>query len=855
MTTERAKTSVELRHKELSPTRQASDAAPGKARLARLGFLAALALLPPAAALAQQQPRYSQSPEYQAMLAELRTPAPSPAYLATGVRPTADPQLHVETQETAAGLQLSTTAAQLVWTKDTGQLTWTNLSAKKSWTIGSPQPASACSAPSAAPTPPSHVREGNRWTLQGGCAGGTVQIEFLHAELLRVTFADRTDPGHALELHVSGGGPYFGLGERFGQAALAGTSLDVRPQDRLGEPGHDWTYVAVPFVYAPSGLGLYADTAFDTQFRFNEADTDFDLRLARQPVPLYLFAEPSPKAVLTAYTGITGRPPATPQWVFGPWITALQGKGAVLDAARRIRVEAVPTSALWIYDEQDEPNNLGWPFWFNSYYGDPRTLNDELHGEGFRVLTYVHPYLREKQFPFPTSNPVFTHALADHLMQLNAAGKPAGPNFENVQTGNIDFTNPRAVDLWQTMITNAVAGQGFDGWMEDFGEWVRDGDQLAGGNSTTLSELYPLLDHKVTTRVAQALNPQIAPFVRSGAPGSQGVSVVMWGGDQAPNYSRDYGLPSVVTAGITAGMSGFSTWGPDILSTGSDKELWMRWVEFGALTPVMRDHVWMKPEHSWNLWSDAETAAQWRRYAVLHSSLLPYFATLADEAHRTGVPILRHLALEYPNDPHVATAEYEYLLGQDMLVAPVVSGGTALRTFYLPQGEWVNFWSGDHLTGGQDATVSSSVGTIPIVVRAGSILPFKPEEDTGHMDWNDPHLLDGALVWRAFPASTGSADRTFTLPNGTAAHFLQKGSIGSIQGTSKQPRDYEVVLRTMVEPTETRLNGVLIGALNRNLPGKEGTRYWWNPSSFELHVVFRAADFKLDLSGLRTTLY
>ena len=142
--------------------------------------------------------------------------------------------------------------------------------------------------------------------------------------------------------------------------------------------------MAIPFVYNPGGLGLYADTAFDTRFRFNEADSSFDMKLADGPVPIYLFTEATPKAVLSAYTAITG----------------LQGKGPVLEAAQRIRTQGIPASALWIYDQNDQTNNLGWPFWFASYYGDARTFVDTLHGLGYKVLTYVHPYVRQQVLPY-----------------------------------------------------------------------------------------------------------------------------------------------------------------------------------------------------------------------------------------------------------------------------------------------------------------------------------------------------------------------------------------------------------------------------------------------------------------------
>ena len=403
------------------------------------------------------------------------------------------------------------------------------------------------------------------------------------------------------------------------------------------------------------------------------------------------------------------------------------------------------------------------------------------------------------------------------------------------------------------MITSAVRTQGFDGWMEDFGEWVRDTDRFAAGTGRTLSELYPLLYHKITVRIAQSINPAVVPFSRSGSPGSQGFSPAVWGADQSADWSRDYGLPSVVTAGITAGMSGYSMWGPDILSTGSNRDLWNRWVEFGALSPVMRDHVWDKPVGSFNIFSDEATTAYFRRWAAFHSSLLPYFETYALEASRTGIPIIRHTVLEFPDDPRSATAEYQYLLGRELLIAPVVQAGQTLRTLYLPKGEWVNFWNGDVLTGGQDVTVPSYV--IPILVRAGSVLPFKPEEEAGRWNWDDPEILSTSLVWRMFPSKTGSADTTFTLPNGTSAHLVQHGATVALEGKSKTDRDYELILRSKLEPTGVRLNGAALAAYTPGPSGRAASQWWWNPSSAELHVRFRGTNFHCEVDGVALTQY
>jgi alpha-glucosidase (family GH31 glycosyl hydrolase) len=332
----------------------------------------------------------------------------------------------------------------------------------------------------------------------------------------------------------------------------------------------------------------------------------------------------------------------------------------------------------------------------------------------------------------------------------------------------------------------------------------------------------------------QALNPNIVSFSRSGFIGTQQWSPMLWGGDQQHNWTRDLGLPSVVTAGITAGMSGYSTWGPDIISDGPDRELWMRWAEFGALTPVMRDHPWSRPRFSIDLWHDPGTIALFRRYAILHTSLLPYFATYAAEAHRTGVPILRHLVLEYPEDPRAATAEYQYLLGESLLIAPVIEQGAVNRKLYLPKGDWLNYWTGDHLTGGMDVTVPAPLEQIPIFVRAGSILPFKPENQAATLNWSDPNLLAGPLVWKAYPGRAGSTS-TFTLPDGTSATLQTTQGGLRIVGASPTVRSYEVVTAMDTEPTALQLN-------NQPLP-QQGWRY--DPAAHLVHAIFTAAGFTL----------
>ncbi len=341
-----------------------------------------------AMSLHAQSGTYASSAEYQGMLEELHAPAPSPIFLATGTRPLPEQDLKVKVHDTRGRLELKTQSLQITIDRPAATLTMLNLANPRqrgsSPLQGKPRP-HPCRSPLPPSLLPSPISPGNKTpgpsltNLQPETRPSPSDCCMQAWQHCRLRAASSPAPAPAagpapLTIHIAGADPCFGLGERFHQAALSHTHFDVRPADRSGEPGHNWSYVAIPLVYTPTGLGLYADTVFDTNFNFNDAGSAFDLRVANTPVTFYLLSAPNPKAILEQYTALTGRPENPPLWTFGPWITALQGRDAVLEEAQRIRTEGIPASALWVFDELDEPNNLGWPFWFSSYYGDPARL-------------------------------------------------------------------------------------------------------------------------------------------------------------------------------------------------------------------------------------------------------------------------------------------------------------------------------------------------------------------------------------------------------------------------------------------------------------------------------------------------
>ncbi len=815
---------------------------------------------------AQDQP-FSSSSEYRSMLQELHQDQVRPSHMSTGtLLATAQPPSNLKVDQSAAALRLDTDLWRLEISKDRWGVALTNKQTQLTWRLAGLSFASDGVVGNQARAGASTLqltkvesveRQGNVWRLQVEIAGSTapasIEIEAISPKVIRLSIRSQHSEDNAnMRLNFIAAGPYFGLGERFDRVKLDGLRSVLRPEDLLGKPGHNWTYIPVPFLFTPRGLGMYLDTAAVSTFDLSGADRGmFSIELEHSSVDAYFFIG-EPKTILEDYTALTGRTPVPPPWTFGVWICSYQGPDQVLDDARRLRKEKIPSSAIWIFDVMGQGDIMGWPLWWTGYYPDPRNLTDQLHNLGFKVLTYVHPYLRSVLDPYNLPNPAFEEGVRTDLFILNSAGKPTGPGFEPFVDGNIDFTSTSNVDWWEQKIRGIVLRDNFDGWMEDFGEWVNDTDRFAAGvTGRKMANLNPLFYHRITYEIARKAKPDVVPFDRSGYAGSQGYTRVIWGGDQFPNWTQDYGLPSVVRAGITAGMSGFAVWGPDIAGNGYSTELWTRWVEFGALTPVMRNHLWNKPYGAVDLWHDPQTIDTFRLYAGLHVSLFPYFYTYAHEAAKNGLPIIRDLLLEFPNDPKTYDAGDEYMLGDKILVAPVLKQGASSRSLYLPGGSWVNFWTGQISQGNRQVTVPAPLEQIPILVRSGSIIPFiSPETQTLAQDLPDHKLreLTNNLIWRVFPASVPSHD-SFTLYDGTSAIARQDAAETSVQvENSPSVRRYEVVMTATNKPRKVTVSGESLSALNAEEYRDHKNGWRINANDRTLHVRFSGTNFKLSVA-------
>ena len=812
--------------------------------------------------VAAQTPSYASGTEYKSLLQQLHDDPVRPSRMGTGsllAQQAAPPRLDV--REDRNTLRIACAQWKLEIAKQHGQMAVTNQRTGLVWRLGATpeeggvawtrSPKEKTTAVSLAGLR-SIERTGNRWRMQvalaGSAATATIELDVLSAAIFRLSIRMPNSESNAqsLQLHLDAPGPFFGLGERFDRVKLDGLQTTLRPEDLLGKPGHNWTYIPVPFLFTPRGLGLYLDTAKVSRFDLSGASRgDISVQLDDPSVDVYFFAG-TPKEILEAYTSLTGRTPAPPAWAYGVWICSYRGLDAVLRDARKLREDKIPSSAIWTFDVMDKGDLMGWPLWWTGYYPDPRKFTDQLHAMGFKSLTYIHPYLRSVLDPYNLASPAFTAGAQNGLFVLDAQGQPTGPTFERYRDDNIDFTRPSSVDWWAQKIQEIVEKDNFDGWMEDFGEWINETDRFAAGVSgRTMANLNPLFYHRITYEVAHALKPDFVAFDRSGYAGSQGYTRVVWGGDQFPNWSQDYGLPSALRAGITAGLSGFSVWGPDIAENGFSRELWTRWVEFGALTPIMRDHPWDKPEGAINLWTDAATEDSFRRYARLHVSLFPIFEAYAQQAAATGVPVMRHLLLEFPDDPKTYDCNDEYMIGDKILVAPVIEQGATTRTLYLPQGSWTDYWTGKIIEGGREVTVDAPLQQIPLFVRSGSILPsVSPDTETLASDLAGGHYrtLSSDITWRIFGASTPTQS-SFTLADGTVAGLTQNPSQLEIKVDHAQTtRRNEIVLSPSRPPQQVLLAG---RPLPETQAATSSSGWQWDTTTRTVHVVFQGSDYNL----------
>jgi alpha-D-xyloside xylohydrolase len=577
--------------------------------------------------------------------------------------------------------------------------------------------------------------------------GGEVTTNKLHFRELQPGVVEITSTAYSLGMWrflIHDSANYYGLGERFNTLNHARTIVKNASQDN-GIAKGSTVYKPVPFFMSTTGYGVWVDTTAEATFDLNASSgSDIEIAVPGEKLRVVLFTGPEFPKILEHYTGITERTILPPYWAFAPWMGRdfHQNQGQVAEDVEKTRALGLPASVIVI----DSP----WTTSYNSYKFNPKQFDDaaamvkHVHGEGYKLVLWHTSWINTQ------SNVPGEAGFADKmLLHAETYDEAAGNGyFVKRPDGNpyvgrwwkglgslIDFTNPSAKLWWQNQVRQAIAA-GADGFKDDDAEGSFQGDvRFADGSDKAImrNRYGQLYNNAMEELIQKDLKGNGVLFARSVTTGANGIGF-LWAGDNEASFSEENGLPTVVRAGLNAGMSGMSLWAADLggylkTPTTPDPLLQMRWTEFSAFSPTM-EILSQTNTQPWN-WDGKTGGTQaldvYRRFAVLHMSLFPYRYAAAQESAKTGMPIMRALPLLYQDDPVARVAPAEYLFGPDLLVAPVVDENTR-RPVYLPEGDWVDYWTGAIVKGGRTVVVDVPVDKIAVWVKAGAVIPKIPED-------------------------------------------------------------------------------------------------------------------------------
>ena len=554
----------------------------------------------------------------------------------------------------------------------------------------------------------------------------------------------------------------YGFGEKFDSVDQKGKLVRACVREKCFYQG-EYTYFSMPFFLTPDGFGVYVDTyaEVDFDFRGEGVTVTFPAGSRGERAEVYLI-EGTPKEILRQFRELTGMPRVFPKWALGAWMSANRWRTqAELEEQRLLTKElgfphnvivAEPWSDLtthFLFNGSSIPPKEGSEgaslaeMTFGEPWRDPKKLIGDLHADGLHLLLWIVPIYAqginlESGWNVEECLRINEYVKEHKECVLNADGTPYEiPHTWCIGSMVPDFTDKTGKEHWFNRF-NYLKELGIDGFKTDGGEFIHD-KSVRFADGTTGLEGQNRYCEDYTRAFAEFIGEEGIVFSRAGGQRSPSFSV-MWAGDQESTWQE---FASVLKAGLSAGLSGTSLWGYDIGGFSGylpSRALYLRAVQAAAFVPVMQWHsdpvsngrcdftgAWQTNDRSpWNMSAfhkDAGLLSVLRRQFFLHYNLLPYQYALQLESHETGVPPMRHLALEFPEDGEALSVEDEFMLGSSLLVAPVLCDYTDAREVYLPAGNWYGLFDGKRYTAGRH-TVELTEEHIPVFLRENCCVPL-----------------------------------------------------------------------------------------------------------------------------------
>ncbi len=551
---------------------------------------------------------------------------------------------------------------------------------------------------------------------------------------------------------------YFGFGEQYSPANKKMQEVDVFITDPLSV-GTSRTYLSLPFYMSSKGYGCYVNTHFRSKFFMgNRSNHACSAHIDSEDIlDIFLFYGPTYREILKSYTDITGKSPMVPKWSFGLWMSRCSYKTQeeVMAVARDMRAHDIPCDVLNIdTDWFEKPWACDWKFGKETF-PDPKAMMDALLKMGIKISVWQKPYITVEHMPEMTA-----WMQEKGWLPINSHGELARANPV------FDISNPEAY-TWYKEQLKQLFELGVRVIKTDMGEGVPLEANYYGYGGKEMRNIYAYLYNKAAYEATMESQGEGLLWARSGYAGSQKFPI-HWAGDPTTDFD---GLRHSIRSGLSMGLSGFTFWSHDIggFLGRPTPEVYIRWAQAGMFCSHSRAHGAGNPREPWTFGEEAENI--FRKFTKLRYRLLPYIYSMACAYSGEGLPIMRHLALDFQEDPWTVYVEDQWMFGEAFLVAPILDS-SCTRKIYLPKGKWIDFWSLKEIEGGCFIDYEAPLDFMPLFVREGSIIPFGSDRDFIE------GTTDQEITLKIYDKGCGSSD--FCYNNGQAHLFTAEFLKGEV---------------------------------------------------------------------------
>jgi len=546
---------------------------------------------------------------------------------------------------------------------------------------------------------------------------------------------------------------FYGFGERFGSPInKRGKDIPIEVVDAYHTATDTMTYVPVPFFMSSVGYGIFFNNSGRSIFRLGTESPDrYSFESPTEDMDYYFIYGPEFKHIIELYTELTGRPKLPPLWTFGFGIIHNSGEKGTKLIADKFREIWLPCDIIGMDDAWADCNgNFMWQYkdceespddCDTSFYPNPVKMLEYVRNKGFKTWVWIVPNI----MPGKTCGDNVSYGIEKGFFVKQSDNKTDYGIKIWAGTGYYpDFTNSEAKEWFKSLTKNIrttkyhsqpnVIAQP-DVFKTDDGEYLPYDARLSVGwfgvpdsfnTGEEFHNIYPMLYNNAVCDATRERIGRGFTLYRSGGPGSQR-SPTLWGGDQSSTFEA---MKLALNAQMSITLSGFSFWNHDIGGCDDAKptdELAKRWIaQYGMFLPQPFINDWRNEGRlPWQYSEDVQNVL--RKYCKLHYRLIPYIYTYAYESTRNGSPMTRPLIYEFQSDTNTHLCADEFLYGEYILVAPVYVQGATNREIYLPEGKWTDYWTETVYEGKQMINYSADVDRLPILIRAGAIIPMWPE--------------------------------------------------------------------------------------------------------------------------------